>query len=298
VIRATHRETGEVCAMKAQSIRDNRWCFRELEMASRVDHPFCAQALDAFVHKDKLLIVTPMYTGSDLYDYIIDDSRVAFSEHDAFALCQQMLSALEACHRAGFAHLDVKPENFMFKEKRNGSDLVLVDYGSAEPFEKAAYAETQDEYVPERDDVLTTLSRITGTACYMSPEVARGNFSSRSDVWSAAVCLYILMALEPPFEMTLKPRLSTDAAHQAHIEEPRFQAAANLDHPAIAAMSGNGRELLCSMMHSDPALRLSATEALQGIETHLGYLESMGIGPVNRVRGPEVEYSWTGQSLP
>jgi serine/threonine protein kinase len=289
VIRATHRETGEVCAMKAQSIRDNRWCFRELEMASRVDHPFCAKALDAFVHKDKLLIVTPMYTGSDLYDYIIDDSRVAFSEHDAFALCQQMLSALEACHRAGFAHLDVKPENFMFKEKRNGSDLVLVDYGSAEPFEKAAYAETQDEYVPERDDVLTTLSRITGTACYMSPEVARGNFSSRSDVWSAAVCLYILMALEPPFEMTLKPRLSTDPAHQAHIEEPRFQAAANLDHPAIVGMSDNGRELLCSMMHSDPALRLSATEALRGIETHLGYLESMGIGPVNRVRGPEVE---------
>lgn len=30
----------------------------------------------------------------------------------------------------------------------------------------------------------------------MSPEVARGNFSSRSDVWSAAICLYILMALE------------------------------------------------------------------------------------------------------
>ena len=108
----------------------------------------------------------------------------------------------------------------------------------------------RDEYVPERDDVSTTLSRITGTACYMSPEVARGNFSSRSDVWSAAVCLYILMALEPPFEMTLKPRLSTDPAHQAHIEEPRFQAAANLDHPAIVGMSDNGRELLCSMMHS------------------------------------------------
>ena len=281
VISATHRETGKRCAMKAQSIRDNAWCFRELEMASRVNHEYCASVLDAFVHKDKLLIVTPLYTGSDLYDYIVDEERDAFTEHDAFALCEQMLSALEACHRAGFAHLDVKPENFMFKEKSRGSDLVLVDFGSAEPFKKAQYAETQDEYVPESDDILTTLSRITGTACYMSPEVARGNFSSRSDVWSAAVCLYILMALEPPFEMTLKPG-NHDDHNNSQMEQPRYQPPTNLDHPAISAMTSNGRNLMCNMMHKDPALRLSATEALQGIHTHLQYLESMGIGPVNR----------------
>ena len=83
--------------------------------------------------------------------------------------------------------------------------------------------------------------------------------------------------------MTLKPRRSTDVINMSHIEEPRFQSAANLDHPAIVAMTNNGRDLLCSMMHSDPALRLSATEALQGIEAHLKYLESTGIGPVNRL---------------
>merc|ERR1712166_701910 len=181
--------------------------------------------------------------------------------------CLQMLSALEACHRAGFAHLDVKPENFMFKYAEPGSPLVLVDYGSAEPFEKAAYAETSEAYIPERDDVLTTLSRITGTACYMSPEVARGNFSSRSDVWSAAICLYILMALEPPFEMTLKPRSTNDQTTGVPMaEEPRFHQTQtpNLTHPAISAMTENGQQLMVNMMHSDPALRLSATEALEG----------------------------------
>jgi serine/threonine protein kinase len=80
--------------------------------------------------------VSPLYTGSDLYDYIVDDNRAAFTEHHAFELCFQMLSALEACHRAGFAHLDVKPENFMFKHSGPGSPLVLVDYGSTDPFER------------------------------------------------------------------------------------------------------------------------------------------------------------------
>tara|TARA_B100000795_G_scaffold262758_1_gene241032 strand:+ start:643 stop:1617 length:975 start_codon:yes stop_codon:yes gene_type:complete len=284
VIKATHRETGIVRAMKAQSVTDNKWCFRELEMASRVEHPNCAQAIDAFLHKDKLLIVTPLYTGSDLYDYVIDDNRSSFTEHHAFDLCLQMLSALEACHRSGFAHLDVKPENFMFKYAEPGSPLVLVDYGSAEPFEKAAYAETSDDYVAEGDDVLTTLSRITGTACYMSPEVARGNFSSRSDVWSAAICLYILMALEPPFEMTLKPNKEMDGTKCPDsgiptqlLEEPRFEQTPNLSHPAISGMTENGRQLMISMMHHDPALRLSATEALAGIGAHLAALEDAGM---------------------
>jgi hypothetical protein len=277
VIKATHKETGIVRAMKAQSIIENKWCFRELEMASRVDHPNCANAIDAFIHKDKLLIVSPLYTGSDLYDYIVDDNRAAFTEHHAFELCFQMLSALEACHRAGFAHLDVKPENFMFKHSGPGSPLVLVDYGSAEPFEKAAYAETADDYVPYDDDVLTTLSRITGTACYMSPEVARGNFSSRSDVWSAAICLYILMALEPPFEMTLKPRSTTNNTAGLPSEEPRFQQTPNLAHPAISTMTENGQQLMVNMMHYDPAQRLSATEALIKIREHMNALEDAGM---------------------
>ena len=279
VIAATHRASGNVRAMKAQSIRDNKWCFRELEMASRVEHPNCAKAIDAFIHKDKLLIVSELYTGSDLYDYIVEDNREAFTEYHAYELCLQMLSALEACHRAGFAHLDVKPENFMFKYAEPGSPLVLVDYGSAEPFENAKYAETSEAYIPERDDVLTTLSRITGTACYMSPEVARGNFSSRSDVWSAAICLYILMALEPPFEMTLKPRMSTDNVDSGipNVDEPRYHQSPNLAHPGILTMTDHGKQLMCSMMHHDPALRLSATEALAAIRKHLAALEEAGL---------------------
>ena len=101
-----------------------------------------------------------------------------------------------------------------------------------------------------------------------------------------------LMALEPPFEMTLRAGEEGPAAAATggggdqdalaqQMEEPRFDSRPNLDHPAIAAMSRNGRELMVSMMHSNPALRLSATEALDGIEAHLEYLMSKGIGPVS-----------------
>ena len=79
-----------------------------------------------------------------------------------------------------------------------GSPLALVDFGSAEPFRKRAYAETSREYAAEHDDEVRALERITGTASYLSPEVANtGRFSSRSDVWSCGVMLYILFTCRP-----------------------------------------------------------------------------------------------------
>ena len=264
VVKAECKATGEACAIKVQEIDENPWCFRELEMTSLVNHPNCMKVLDAFIHKGKLLIVTPYYSGSDLYDYIVEMSQVKdfFSEQRAFELCADMLTGLEACHRAGFAHLDVKPENFMFQHSGAGSPLILVDFGSAEPFQKAKYAESSAVYMPDADDTLTTLSRITGTACYMSPEVANGSFSSRSDVWSTGTVMYILMAGEPPFELT---RTSSDPNDMT----PRFDISPNLRHPQIASMTENGRDIMMNMLHSDPAQRRSATEVLAEVRRHL-----------------------------
>ena len=56
-----------------------------------------------------------------------------------------------------------------------------------------------------------------------------------------------------------------------------FEQTPNLSHPAISGMTENGRQLMISMMHHDPALRLSATEALAGIGAHLAALEDAGM---------------------
>ena len=137
-----------------------------------------------------------------------------------------MLSAAEALHRAGMAHLDMKPENFVLRYAEgdapgkgggweeqaptNASDdflalhgmgggggssssssgggdsgtppsslsaddmtnsLVLVDFGSAEHFTKATYAETSSDYVAGMDDEVK-IDRLIGTAAYLSPEVS------------------------------------------------------------------------------------------------------------------------------
>ena len=57
----------------------------------------------------------------------------------------------------------------------DSATLVLVDFGSAEHFKKATYAETSSDYVSGMDDEVE-IDRLIGTAAYLSPEVAEGRF--------------------------------------------------------------------------------------------------------------------------
>lgn len=134
--------------------------------------------------RDNVYAVAEYAPGPDLFNEIADreESGNRFSELEALQLLLQMLVAVEACHLAGFAHLDVKPENFLFNTKK---DLLLCDFGAAEPFEKAPYAMDTGKYVEGLDDEIRHLERVRGTACYVSPEIyTHKMFSSRSDVWS------------------------------------------------------------------------------------------------------------------
>ena len=179
-----------------------------------------------------------------------------------FEIGLDMLKALEACHLAGFAHLDVKPENFMFKSKEKNSPLLLIDFGSSEPFVQRDYAKTAEQYDPDADDEITDLERLTGTAMYMPPEVAlAAKFSSRSDVWSVGVTLFLMIAGHLPYE--------TDEDKNM----PLFETLTNKSDSVLQALLPSHKKLLSSMLQIDSAERCSATEAIIQLNTILEDLE-------------------------
>jgi serine/threonine-protein kinase len=99
------------------------------------------------------------------------------------ALVAQAGDALEAVHRAGVVHRDVKPGNLLVR--RDGS-LLLSDFGIA----RSADA-TQ----------LTAPGAVVGTAAYIAPEVATGHpATARSDVYSLGVVAYQCLAGRRPFD--------------------------------------------------------------------------------------------------
>jgi len=106
------------------------------------------------------------------------------AEH-ALPLALQMVSALEAAHRRGILHRDLKPMNIMVT--REGT-AKLLDFGLA-------------KFVSVDADVTRTLDgTVLGTAPYMSPEQAQGEpLDARSDVFSFGALLYEMLSVNRAF---------------------------------------------------------------------------------------------------
>jgi len=107
----------------------------------------------------------------------------------------QLARGLSAAHEKGLVHRDIKPENlFITHEGR----LKILDFGIARP----AAAPRADE-AGAGEPALTTASGAVGTVAYMSPEQVRGSRADhRSDLFSAGVVLYEMLAGRRPFEGT------------------------------------------------------------------------------------------------
>jgi len=216
----------------------------------------------------KFHIVMEALEGGELYGYLLDlhlqhgDGPVV-SEETALGYTRQMLQAVEACHYSGFAHLDVKPENFLFERVlADGtpdvmSRLVLVDFGSAEAFATAPYARTAEQYVVGADDQLQ-LHRIAGTARYVPPEVITGLFSSRSDVWSIGAVLYLMLMGETPFSGLTMTALS--ARSDAVGNQPSY------DQAEWSTIRPEVKQFVQRCLAARAEDRMSATEALLNID--------------------------------
>eukprot|EP00947_MAST-08B_sp_MAST-8B-sp1_P000619 g619.t1 len=240
--------------------RNNRLWQQEASMLHRVSHPGVQTLVALYESEEYVYLVTELLLGPDLYDFI--DSRLqtpedSIDEKTALMLGGQMLSAAEAIHRAGLAHLDIKPENFVFRTASVDSPLVMVDFGSAEPFQLAPYAETTAEYQEGLDDELDEikLNRLCGTAAYLSPEVAEGRFSSRSDVWSIGVVLYAILCGDVPFA-TPDERVDDATPFLAHV---------SFDQQRWQHVGDTCKQVVQWMLRPDPVARASTTECLDAI---------------------------------
>ena len=100
----------------------------------------------------------------------------------AQAVAEQLCRALGSAHAQGIVHCDVKPGNVVLTAE---GQVKVGDFGVARLAEWTSQALS---------------ATVAGTPRYMSPEQARGRpTTSATDVYSAGVVLYEMLAGEPPF---------------------------------------------------------------------------------------------------
>lgn len=114
----------------------------------------------------------------------LDARNAPFSFQDAVQLTLQLLLGLEAIHRAGIVHRDIKPDNILLT---NEGVIKIADFGIA--------------YLPTEKIQLEDAALGVGTFDYIAPECFESDFATpASDMYSVGVTLYELLTNHLPFE--------------------------------------------------------------------------------------------------
>jgi hypothetical protein len=138
-------------------------------------------------------LVMELLQGSSLRQILEGGKKLSVSQA-AFILCQ-LLSGLDAAHRAGIVHRDLKPDNiFLVDTGALLPGVKILDFGISRITSLAA---NEEEYTR-----LTRTGIVLGTPAYMSPEHARGrtDIDHRSDLFSVGVILYEMVTGVLPFD--------------------------------------------------------------------------------------------------
>lgn len=129
------------------------------------------------------------------------DSGVHLRTEDVSRISYQLFDAVAHMAKHGVIHRDIKPENIMFDSKSKTANLKVIDFGSGTmPTDPDVIAESSPTPLPQQDGTDTILQQFTtfaGSAFYISPEMFQRTYTSKTDVWSAAVAVYVLVAGYP-----------------------------------------------------------------------------------------------------
>jgi calcium-dependent protein kinase len=150
----------------------------------QIDHPNVIKLYEIFEDKRYIYLVMEMCSGGELFDRIYEkiNEHKTYTEKEAARIFKQMMTAICHCHSNKICHRDLKPENLLFLNKSD-EDLKVIDFGLSRVF-------------GEKDHIMHTK---VGTAYYVSPEILKGDYDEKCDIWSSGVILYILLTGIPPF---------------------------------------------------------------------------------------------------
>ena len=226
---------------------------REGRISARLQHPHAVAIYDVSMHDGEPWLVMEYLRARSLANVLTMDGLL--SDRAAARIGTQLADALDAAHRAGIVHRDVKPGNVLI---RDDGTVKLSDFGIA----RAA-----------GDITVTATGVLTGTPDYFAPEVARGGPPTpEADIFSLGATLYISVEGEPPFGV------ENNALTKMHMV-----AAGKIRPPQRA---GSLTEVLIRLLAADPAQRPSAREAKAMLaDAELGISQPPRVPPPRRSTG-------------
>ena len=187
----THRDTDEKRAVKIfkkftdaeQPISDYK---SEIKLMKSVDHPNIVRAYEYFEDTRRVYVVMEYCSGGELFEEIIKQKYL--SEINTAKIMHQLFSVLFYLNEQNIIHRNLKPENILLEESDTVLNIKIVDFGCA--VEATGYVQGN-----------------VGSPYFSAPEVAKGKYCSKADIWSAGIIMCILLSGQPPYRVINKTKI-------------------------------------------------------------------------------------------
>ena len=200
----------------------------EIEMLSRLRHPFITQILDSF-ETDKHIFIVMEYICGDLLGFI--RKRGKLSESVTKVIFKQIIEGLKYIHRKKIVHRDIKLDNILIDLTNT---VKICDFGVSKKINKG-----------------DMMYDHCGTPAYIAPEIFKnhGYEGFACDIWSAGVTLYYMLGGMQPFCAESIKDL------EKVILEGKYEK--------LEDVSPEANDLIDGMLQLDPKNRLTEDEILK-----------------------------------
>jgi len=231
---------------------------QEAQVMARTSHPNLVQVHDIELQGNVNYLVLEFVRGRSLRNWM---SQAPLPPPQVFAVMHGVLQALDYAHRHAVVHRDMKPENVLISDE---GMVKVADFGIARLMDDTGVGGTA-----------TKTGTTVGTPQYMSPEqVSSSKVDGRSDLYSAGIMFYELVAGQPPF--TASDADGPFALMAKHVQAPPkppsvFQPGLNLDleHVILTSLSKRPEDRFQTGQEFDAAMSRVADQMCPGWQRSL-----------------------------
>jgi len=240
-----HRVAIKIINKRTTKILRTPSALNEVNILRSVNHPCIINLEEVIETVDWLFIVLELAEGGELFDKIIEKTRL--NESEAKVHFYQITSAIAYLHKNHICHRDLKPENVLLCSVDDSRPIIkITDLGLS-------------KYVD-----MSHLATFCGTPQYIAPEIILAGASAftetktytlKVDCWSLGVILYILLSGTPPFsdERTCSRKLRDQILSADYVFYPQL----------FDSISDCAKDLISKLLVVKAEHRISASEVLQ-----------------------------------
>ncbi|KZT70930.1 hypothetical protein DAEQUDRAFT_756019 [Daedalea quercina L-15889] len=202
-------------------------------LAARGGHPNVLAYVDSWEEDETLFIQTELCALGNFAHFLLAYGRAypKLDEGRVWRILAELSAGLRFIHDAGMIHLDIKPENVFITSLGR---FKIGDFGMASLWPRPP---------PPQDTIVSNAFEREGDKLYLAPEVLQGRYGKAADVFSLGMTI-----LETATNIVVPGQ--GESWHRLRQED--FSQADN----GLESLSEELRSLICSMMRTDPAVRV------------------------------------------